>query len=399
MPDNHAEEQAAQAQKLEALGRFAGGIAQDSNNILSIIEGYTHMAIRQLKEGTLTPAHLQKILSSTQRGAGLTRQMLAFARQKVDADDKTDIVETLRQQNVLLGPLLGGKIALRMMLPESPAWVAASADQVMQVVLNLSLNARDAMPEGGELRVTIAECPPEMLPRRLKEKDPGKPCMRLSFTDSGRGIAPDVLPRIFDPFFTTKQSPQGTGLGLSVVHGIVDQVGGVIEVESKEGAGTTFNIYLPTALPGNIVLEDRRGAVSLAGKTILLAEDEPELRDILTVMLEDMEMKVLPASNGNHALQVQEDFGGPIDFLLTDVVMPEMDGARLGSLFSSLRPDSNVIYMSGYPFIDGKPGFGLPKDAMLLGKPLAEETVRAVLERALARRNARLARDETGDIP
>ncbi|MDD9901763.1 MAG: ATP-binding protein [Alphaproteobacteria bacterium] len=395
--DNENLEKALQAQKLEALGRFAGGIAHDFNNILSIIEGYTHIAVKQLKEGSLTPEQLQKIVSSTQRGAGLTRQLLAFARQKVDMAETTELTDTLQQQHVLLRPLLGEKIYLYLLVPEKPLPIAASADQVMQIIMNLALNARDAMPDGGELGIICRACPPDDIPQEVSLKVPEKNFAHISFIDSGTGIPSDIISKIFDPFFTTKQVTKGTGLGLSVVYGIIEQVKGHITVQSRPGQGTTFDVYLPLAEDTHevrCVESVDKTPQTLAGRTILVAEDEPELRDVLAVMLEDMNMHVLTAANGNHALLVQEEYDGEIDFLLTDVVMPEMDGVHLGSLFHSVRPDSNVIYMSGYPFWDGAQDMDLPSDAPFIGKPLRQDTVRRVLERALQRRDARIKQDD-----
>jgi CheY-like chemotaxis protein len=382
MKKKREEFQTLQAQKLEALGHFAGGIAHDFNNILSIIEGYTHIALRQMREGTLTPLQLEKILASTQRGAGLTRQLLAFARQKVDIESTASLTDTLRQQQVLLKPLLGETVHLHLTLPAEDVWVKLSGDQITQIVLNIALNARDAMPQGGDLVILCHKV-------SLSEG----PFVRMTFVDSGAGISKDVLPRIFDPFFTTKSPTKGTGLGLSVVHGIVNQAGGKIEARSKPGEGTTFQVYLPFALTPAATPSPEGPEFllsSLEGKTILIAEDEPELLDVLAFMMSDMKMKVLTASNGNHALRVQEAYKGTIDFLLTDVVMPEMDGVHLGGLFETLRPDTNVVYMSGYPFLDGGRNWKLPSDASFISKPMQEGNIRLILERALQRRDERI---------
>jgi CheY-like chemotaxis protein len=382
MKKKREELQTLQAQKLEALGHFAGGIAHDFNNILSIIEGYTHIALRQMREGTLTPLQLEKILASTQRGAGLTRQLLAFARQKVDIESTASLTDTLRQQQVLLKPLLGETVHLHLTLPAEDVWVKLSGDQITQIVLNIALNARDAMPQGGDLVILCHKV-------SLSEG----PFVRMTFVDSGAGISKDVLPRIFDPFFTTKSPTKGTGLGLSVVHGIVNQAGGKIEARSKPGEGTTFQVYLPFALTPAATPSPEGPEFllsSLEGKTILIAEDEPELLDVLAFMMSDMKMKVLTASNGNHALRVQEAYKGTIDFLLTDVVMPEMDGVHLGGLFETLRPDTNVVYMSGYPFLDGGRNWKLPSDASFISKPMQEGNIRLILERALQRRDERI---------
>jgi two-component system cell cycle sensor histidine kinase/response regulator CckA len=245
MSNNSEASRLAQRQKLEALGQFAGGIAHDFNNILSIIEGYTHIAARQLKDGTLTPEQLHKILLSTQRGAGLTRQLLSFGRQKIATEEKTDLVDALRQIHVLLRPLLGESVELLMTAPEEPVWINASQDLLTQIILNLAINARDAMPGGGQLGIICMLCQQRNLPSILRDKYAGVSFVHLSVIDGGAGIPPDILPRIFDPFFTTKDIGKGTGLGLSVVYGVVDQLKGVIEVSSVVGEGTSFDIYLP----------------------------------------------------------------------------------------------------------------------------------------------------------
>ncbi|MBI1215628.1 MAG: response regulator [Alphaproteobacteria bacterium] len=388
------------AQKLEALGLFAGGIAHDFNNILSIIEGYANVALRQQREeGKTDPATLEKIVNATQRGAGLTRQLLAFGRQQITPTEKTDLAAELRAQAALIRPLLGENVTLSLALPKTGLWMMGARDHITQILLNLALNARDAMPRGGTVIVSALQLPDNRLvPRLLREKFPDTPFIHLRFTDDGTGIPPDVLPHIFDPFFTTKDQGLGTGLGLCVVYGIVDQLGGTVEVSSREGKGTQFDIFLPAATPAEERKEEAAAAHEpaaqpLAGRTILIAEDEPELRDVLTVIFSGMNMHVLTASNGNHALQVQEDYDGDIDFLLADVVMPEMDGVQLAERFSRLRPGANVVYMSGYPFMDNRKDIKLPDDADFLPKPLREDRLRQILERALARRDARRQRD------
>lgn len=384
-----------QARKLESLGAFAGGIAHDFNNILSIIDGYANIALKQLHDGSLSADTIEKIIMAADRGAGLTRQLLAFGRQKVSMDDKIDIGLVLSQQDILLRPLLGDAIKLYMPRPETPLWIDASTDQFTQIILNLALNARDAMAGKGELAVVALPCDRKKIPASLKKKYPDADFIRLSVIDNGVGIAPDILPRIFDPFFTTKGMGSGTGLGLSVVYGIVEQLKGGIEVESEKGRGTAFEVYLPLAKGPRLSPEPsgklRRS--DLEGKTIMVAEDEKMLRDVLTVMLSDMNMKVITAVNGNDALAMQAAYGGNIDFLLTDVVMPEMDGVRLGELFSKARPDSNVVYMSGYPFQDGDASFVVPTDHSFIPKPLREEKIRQILERALERKQDRLQGD------
>lgn len=389
MPGQSTDQGRAQNQKLEALGRFAGGIAHDFNNILSVIDGLARAAQKQARDGQVDPLCFDKIIQAAQRGAGLTRQLLAFARQKVAIDEKIDLSAVLRRQDVLLHPVMGGGVRVDMLLPEEEVWVRASEDQIAQIVINIALNARDAMGGlGGTFSVVCGPC----------VRNNGS-YARLSFSDTGPGISDDVLPRIFDPFFTTKAAGQGTGLGLSVVHGIAETLGAELEVRSETGKGATFDLYFPI-VQAEAGARDEEGAARadcLEGKTVLLAEDEPELRDVLALLLKDMKMKVIPASNGNHAMRLQEEYKGEIDVLLTDVIMPEMGGVQLSELFRADRPDAKVLYMSGYPFLDGNRNVRLPPGASFISKPLQEKRLRQVLERALERRDARLAADPAAD--
>ena len=264
------------------------------------------------------------------------------------------------------------------------------------------------MPEGGDLSILLTSAKEEHVPKFLKKDHPDTEFVKINITDTGQGIPKNVFDKIFDPFFTTKSKSKGSGLGLSVVYGIVNQLGGGIEMSSKVGRGSCFSIYLPIAEPpsgGASIYTDITGLAEgdsrtsirinnldseLKDKTILIAEDEPELRCLLEYMFKEMDMNVLSARNGNDALLVQDEYGDNIDFLLTDVVMPEMNGIKLGELFNSVRPDSEIIYMSGYPFIDGRDDMGIPKDAIFINKPLRENKIKKILERAMQRRKEKL---------
>lgn len=335
------------AQKLEALGQLAGGIAHDFNNILSIIEGHTELALKQLESGTLSPEQLERIRAATARGAGLTRQLLAFGRQKVGVLERMDICKALSGIRLLLQPLFGAAVRVDLSLPARPLWVEAGEDHLSQIVLNLALNARDALPAGGDVLISCMACGEGALPDALRARGSAREYIRLSVTDNGCGISPAVLPHIFEPFYSTKERGRGTGMGLAVVYGIVEQLGGAIDVRSRVGEGTAVHVYLPQAAADAAApaLADRwqREGGGLRGRTVLLAEDEPELQNILALMLEGFEMKVLRAGNGNEAFALQQDFMGEIDFLLTDVVMPEMDGIALAEVFARRRPQTNVI--------------------------------------------------------
>lgn len=388
-----------QLQKLEALGRFAGGIAHDFNNILSIIDGYANRALRDLVAGELHPDTLHKILLSVERGAGLTRQLLAFARQNLDLEDTLALDKAFAEQAILLKPLLGECIVMSLPQVNAPVYLHMSSDQFAQIMVNLAINARDAMNGQGHFTVTAALVAAAQMPPHLSARMAGRDMLLMQVSDDGPGIPPHILPHIFDPFFTTKgkatEGRSGSGLGLSVVYGIVDQLGGAIEARTGEKGGAVFDLYLPLAEAPEEKDKpaDEGGVINLQGRTILLAEDEPELRDVLTLVLEDMQMKVLPAANGNDAMRVQADFDGDIDFLLTDILMPEMNGMQLSDLFSQERPQTNVVLMSGYPFGDGQSQLSVPPEADFLRKPFREDKIRQILERALARKQARLEND------
>lgn len=399
MRDKKTDDIQPHAQKLEALGQLAGGIAHDFNNILSIIEGYTEIALKHLEAGTLTPEQLERIRLSTARGAGLTRQLLAFGRQKIGIIDSMDLGAAVNNACILLHPLFGERVKLNMTIPKAPLWVEAGEDHITQIILNLAINARDALPMGGDVAISCMSCGAGLLPPAAQEKDIGEGFIRLSVVDNGTGISPNIVSRIFEPFFTTKPRGQGTGMGLSVVYGIVEQLGGVIDVRTHPGGGTAMHVYLPAAKAPALrgVMPETDVLPLLRGRTILVAEDEPELRDIIGVMLEGFEMKVMSAANGNQAMELQQMFRGEIDFLLTDVVMPEMDGVELGEVFAARRPDTNVIYMSGYPFLKEDRALTVPDTATFISKPLQEDTVRQVLERALQHRDARRGAEEGVD--
>lgn len=385
-----------QSQRLEILGRFAGGIAHDFNNILSIIDAAARYAE---KDPAAFSSHVGKIIRATERGAALTRQLLAFGQQHVSLGDVSDVCTEVMAHEELLKAMLGEKISLVLDLPQEPVYVAASSAELSQVILNLSLNARVSIKDQGKISIAIAFIKPSGVPRGLMREVPAEGAARLSITDSGCGIAPADLPRIFDPFFTTRRAEGGSGLGLSVVHGIVAHYAGGINVDSTQGKGTRVDIYFPAS--AEVIAQNSVQDIQLqelAGKTVLLAEDEEDLRSILALMLKDMKMKVLEAGNGNEAISLEADYDGEIDFLLTDVIMPGIDGLTLGELFLRKQPKTNVVYMSGYPFIgDTASGHRLPEGADFISKPLHSEKVRDILERALARRDLRQDADE--DFP
>lgn len=366
-----------QKQKLEALGQFAGGIAHDFNNILSIIEGYARIMQKRVAEGRPLGDAIDKILSSTERGASLTRQLLAFSRRKIMVEEVCDLREIIDQQAAMLKPLLDSAIHLSISHAFKPVAVSCSHDAMAQILMNLALNARDAMPEeGGRIGISTFFCRKDMLPPEIKSQDEDFICLLVN--DTGMGMEEETRRRAAEPFFTTKESGRGTGMGLSVVAGLVRQMRGAMSIESQPHRGTSVSIYLPLARSKKdkarqSVVEESE---DMAGKTVLVVEDEDDLRQILAETLADMGFEVLTAANGNAALLVQDSYEGQIDFLLTDIVMPEMNGIRLAELAGSLRPEMRTVFISGYPAEGMVANIVLPENACILAKPVQPEDIR-----------------------
>ena len=344
------EEQFRQAQKMEAVGQLAGGVAHDFNNLLTAILGYSDLLASRLKPGSVEIEELDEIRKAGERAASLTRQLLAFSRQQVLERKVLDLNSLIADVGKMLHRLIGEDIALVTVLDPGLRRVWADAGQLEQVVMNLAVNARDAMPRGGKLTIETANVElDEAYARKHVTVRPGSFVM-LAVSDSGTGMDLETLSKIFEPFFTTKETGKGTGLGLSTVYGIVKQSGGHVWVYSEPGKGTTFKIYLPPSAEGlspeHVPLV---GTLSLRGsETVLLVEDEQSVRALTRVILENHGYTVLEAASGEKALKIVRDFDGPIHLVLTDVVMPSMGGSTLVSHVETLRPGIKVLYMSGY---------------------------------------------------
>ncbi len=346
-----------QAQRLESLGQLAGGVAHDFNNILSIIDGYARIAKKTVLDNPEAMSYLDRIAQSVQRGSALTSQLLTFGRHKVIKDSVIDLGQLVKDQEPLLRPLMDASVNFSMQVKDG-AIVEVPPDNICQILLNLCVNSRDAMPDGGDLIIEAS-----------KENDRAL----LRVIDTGGGMTPEVKAKMFDPFFTTKDQGKGTGLGLSMVYGLVKDMKGEIDVISRVGSGTSITVSLPlSARKPEIqeIIEEAGGKIRMNGYTVMVAEDEPDLLNLLCGMLEDMGMKVLCASNGNEALMIQEDYDGEIDFLLTDVVMPELNGVKLAEMFESVRPRSKIMFMSGYPANGLMARVPLPEGAFLMAKPV-----------------------------
>jgi two-component system cell cycle sensor histidine kinase/response regulator CckA len=344
-----SEEQLRQAQKMEAVGRLAGGVAHDFNNVLSVILSYGEILLADLKPGDPMRSDVEEIRKAASRAAGLTRQLLLFSRQQVMEPKVIDLCEILRSMDKMLQRIVGEDVELVSVDSKAVGRIKADPSHIEQVILNLVVNARDAMPTGGKLTIEASnvDLDEDHALNHLPSK-PG-PHVMLAVTDTGTGMDRETQARIFEPFFTTKGTGKGTGLGLSTVFGIVQQAGGSIWVYSEPGKGTTFKMYLPRVEAEVDVLRAQASPATLRGtETVLLVEDEEQVRTIALSILRRQGYNVIPAQNGGEALLVCERHPQPIDLLLTDVVMPHMSGPELAKRLAVTRPRMRVLCMSGY---------------------------------------------------
>jgi PAS domain S-box-containing protein len=341
-----SEAQLRQSQKMEAVGRLAGGVAHDFNNSLGVILGYTELLMRQASPAQ--QGKLAQILKATQHASGLTRQLLAFSRQQIVDPKVLDLNAVVADLEEMLARLIGEDIALEMAPGPDLGQVRADAGQLGQVLINLCVNARDAMPDGGLLRIETANAELDGTGGADHEPVTAGRYVMLAVTDGGCGIEKDTLAQIFEPFFTTKAEGRGTGLGLAMVYGAVRQAGGYVWVYSEPGRGTTFKIYLPR-IDGAVDAAAPEPAMPARGfETILLVEDESALRAIAGEILEGHGYRVMAAANGEEALAVALGYPEAIHLLVTDVVMPGMNGRVLTESLVAARPGLKVLYMSGY---------------------------------------------------
>jgi two-component system, cell cycle sensor histidine kinase and response regulator CckA len=344
------EERLRQSQKMEAVGRLAGGVAHDFNNMLAVINGYTELLLNRLPAGDASRASLEEVRKAGERAAGLTRQLLAFSRKQVLSPQVLDLNEVVTGIHRMLRRLIGEDIELVTVPEAALGQVRADPGQIEQVLMNLIVNARDAMPQGGRLTVrTQNVILDELLSRVSPELSPG-PYVLLSVSDTGVGMDRETQSHIFEPFFTTKEVGKGTGLGLATVYGIVQQSGGHIRVLSEPGEGATFEIYLPRV---DDVLSPRcepelGNAPPAPRETVLLVEDEPMVREFVRDVLRMNGYTVLEASEGEEAVRIFHAHRGSIDLLLSDVVMPRMSGREVAERLTAFRPGLKVLFMTGY---------------------------------------------------
>jgi PAS domain S-box-containing protein len=341
------EQQLRQAQKMEAIGQLAGGIAHDFNNMLMIMRGSCEMILARLEDDNPARHHAETLLATADRAASLTQRLLTFSRDRVYTPRVVDLNALARESANMYRPLLGSQVELAIAACEESARVKADPALLEQIIMNLAVNARDAMPDGGTLVVATAlSTVSEQRGSSRQTVPPGRYAV-LSISDSGIGMDAQVQERMFDPFFTTKE--KGTGLGLSIVYSIVQQSGGHVSVSSEVGCGTTFEIYLPICqdAPEKDPAAIRESPVHGSG-TILLAEDEDAIRQLMEEFLKRAGYTVLAAPDGQQALQLAEDCGYEIDVLVTDIIMPRMTGMELARRLSGRRPETKVVYMTGH---------------------------------------------------
>jgi signal transduction histidine kinase len=341
------EEQIRQSQKMDAIGKLAGGVAHDFNNLLTVINGYSDLLTGMLIKGDPRRQLAEEVKKAGMRAASLTSQLLAFSRKQILQPVSLDLNVVIAESLKMLRRLIGEDIEVITSLGFDLGCVKADPSQIEQVIVNLAINARDAMPEGGKLVIETSNIYDEGQADRHAEFQAGQYVM-MSVADTGCGMNEETLDHIFEPFFTTKS--QGTGLGLSTVYGIVKQSGGVITVESQAGAGTIFRIYLPR-IEEEVLSIDEEGEMATGPggtETVLLVEDEDMVRNLLREVLHANGYRVIEAANGDQAIELCWRHDGPLDLLITDVMMPQMSGPMLADRLKALQPDMKLLYISGY---------------------------------------------------
>jgi PAS domain S-box-containing protein len=375
-----------QIQKMESIGNLAGGVAHDFNNILSAIIGFSQLALMKLPEDHPAADHLRIIYESGERAASLTRQLLAFSRKQVLEVKVVNLNTIIENVVKMLRRVIGENIILDLDLQSPIKNILADPGQIEQVLMNLLVNARDAMPSGGRVKVETSEvCVQEELDQKVT---PGFYVM-LSVVDTGTGMSREVQERIFEPFFTTKEVGKGTGLGLSTVYGIVKQHDGHITVHSEKGQGTTFKIYFPMVnREADGINVQKQSKLMRGTETVLVVDDEPSIRKLLIQTMQPLGYKLLDASSGEDALKVSDEYPGAIDLLITDVVMPGMNGMQLAETLKHRQPGMSVIFMSGYTDRAIVQKNILDRNLILIQKPITPSVVAAKVREVLDKKNA-----------
>ncbi len=383
------EEQLQQAQKMEAVGRLAGGIAHDFNNLLTAILGHSELLLSSFEPGDRLRKDVAEIKKAGEIAAALTRQLLAFSRKQILEPRVINLNYIVGDMETMLRRVIGEDVELVTETDPNLGLVTCDPGQMEQIILNLAVNARDAMPQGGQLTIETAN-------QELNEAYASKHVsvkagryVKLTVRDTGCGMEAETKAHMFEPFFTTKIQGRGTGLGLSMVYGIVQQSEGHIDVHSELGQGTTFRIYFPRVAEGVSITERAHHVVNgtSGSETILLVEDEEIVRSLVCNVLQAQGYSVLEAESGPEALKISEAHEGRIDLMLTDIVMPQMSGRELAHRLSLLRPEMRILYMSGYTDDTTVPDKALGPGTLLLQKPFTPEIlmsrVRQVLDTAM----------------
>jgi signal transduction histidine kinase/ActR/RegA family two-component response regulator len=364
-----SEAQVRHAVKMEAVGRLAGGIAHDFNNLLTVINGYSDILLSTASQDATSRQFVQQIRMAGERAATLTKQLLAFSRKQVMRPVPLDLNAGIANLHAMMSRVLGERIEVEQKLAPGLPPVFADPGQIDQVLINLLLNARDAMPKGGKIVIETAVAKPEQV-EAIEELRSGSYVL-LTLSDNGCGMDDETKAHVFEPFFTTKEPGKGTGLGLAMVYGIVKQSGGHIALESTKGVGTAFRIYLPKSDDAVQSAPARPAPALTSGETILVVEDDEAVRGVIRQLLQSIGYKVLEASDSETAMSAAAQHSGKIDLLLTDVIMPVTDGYELSKKIQESRPETKVCYISGY--VDDKviPQGVLDADVVFLPKPFA----------------------------
>jgi two-component system, cell cycle sensor histidine kinase and response regulator CckA len=377
------EEELRQAQKMEAVGQFAGGIAHDFNNLLSVISGYTEILLRRLGREGEESKEIVEINKAAERAARLTRQLLAYSRKQLLEPRVLDLNDLVSEAQTMLERVIGENIEFSTTLADDLGCISADQGQIEQIIMNLVVNARDAMPQGGTLLLETCNVTRADLPTSTRSDTTAGDYVLLAVTDTGHGMDAATAARIFEPFYTTKARDVGTGLGLSTVYGIVKQSGGHIEVESEPGMGTSFRLYFPQVAEKAEAFSpkppDERSLIG--SETVLLVEDEAALRAVGKEMLEMYGYTVLLAGDGAAGLELAQNHPDPIQLLMTDILMPKMGGTELAARLSTLRPELKVLYTSGYNDSGNSPQS--VAGARYLQKPYAMEDLARTLRELL----------------
>jgi two-component system cell cycle sensor histidine kinase/response regulator CckA len=386
----HLEEELRQAQKMEAVGRLAGGIAHDFNNIVMVINGYAQLVLRKLSPRHPLRQSINEIRRAGERAARLTGQLLAFSRRQILVPEILNLNSIVAGAEEMLRRVIGEDVELVIRQGHKLAKVLADPGQMTQVLVNVVLNARDAMPRGGRLTIETANVD-------LREGEIGElpgaapgPYVMLAVSDTGVGMSKEVMDHMFEPFFTTKEPRRGTGLGLATVYGIVKQSGGYVWAHSEPGQGSTFRVYLPRAQvsPGKPAARPTKGGLTKGRETILVVEDELPVRQVIAQALRSCGYKVLEAGSGGQAMHCLSQYGGPLHLVLTDLVMPRMSGREVGDNLRTLYPEVKVLFMSGYTD-EALLGHGISDaPASFLQKPFTVEALTQMVRNVLKQTSA-----------